>query len=317
MSGALDGVVSAATLAKTEQLALQFSQAKPFRHLVIDGFLEPSFCDRLIASFPPYDDGRFRNEYGDRGKAHHEDVRGLGETYVKLDDCARSPEFLGWLRSITGIEELLYDPEYMGGGTHENLHGMDIEPHVDFNVHPHSGLHRRLNMLLYLTEWPASWGGQLGLHSDPMSRGDSVKRVALKRNRCVLFETTDKSWHSVARVTLPLWRRSASRKSFALYYYSKTRADGARPVPADLTMFLDPPVPLRLIRPGRFLTPSEARELAHALTRRDRKIRYLYDRALWWYNEQRLGRMADTRSQILRQALEKRPNTPAEGEESS
>ena len=77
-------------------------------------------------------------------------------------------KFLGLLGEITGIPRLRYDSNYVGGGTHENLAGQDLDPHVDFNFHPRSNLHRRLNLLLFLNnEWEPDWGGLLELHRDP------------------------------------------------------------------------------------------------------------------------------------------------------
>lgn len=312
----LEGVLSRETLAQTGALAERFAGGLPFPHVVIDGFFDEAFCARLVQEFPPYEDARFRNPLGQRGKAHREDVRALGPAYARLDDCAKSPEFLRWLETVTGVSSLLYDPEYVGGGTHENLHGMDLEPHVDFNIHPRTGLHRRLNLLVYFTDWPAEWGGQLGLHSNALEpERDKVESVALKRNRCVLFETSDRSWHGVSRIRLPFWRRSAGRRSFALYYYTKARGDGARAIPGDLTMFLDPPLPEGALEAGRAPSRREAREAVEAVARRDRKIRYLYDRALFWYKEAQSAQDAARRLQA--ELAARRDRRPGEKEEKS
>ena len=63
--------------ADREKLRENFTRAEPFPHLVIDGFLDPAFCRELLAQFPPYDDARFRNEHGHRGKGYDENVRAL------------------------------------------------------------------------------------------------------------------------------------------------------------------------------------------------------------------------------------------------
>src|SRR5690606_14149477 len=118
--------------------------------------------------------------------------------YATLDRGLRSPEFLNLLSRISGIPNLLFDPHYYGGGTHENLHGMELDPHIDFNLHPETGLHRRLNLLLYLNdEWDESWGGALELHTNPWLHPalDEVKTISPVLNRCVIFATSDRSWH--------------------------------------------------------------------------------------------------------------------------
>ena len=41
---------------------------------------------------------------------------------VAVSAYLRAPDFLAVLSGITGIPNLLSDPNFFGGGTHENLH---------------------------------------------------------------------------------------------------------------------------------------------------------------------------------------------------
>src|SRR5439155_21312235 len=136
----------------------------------------------------------------------------------------RSSAFAEWVSEVTGIPGVLYDPEYVGGGTHENRAGQDLDPHVDFNFHPRRGWHRRLNLIVYLNhEWHEAWGGTLELHSDPWlpPEENRVKRILPLANRAVLFETSERSWHGFERLTAPPGRAELSRKSLAIYLYTR------------------------------------------------------------------------------------------------
>src|SRR5258708_31412501 len=85
-----------------------------------------------------------------------------------------SPQFLDLIGEITGIPDLLFDPALYGGGTHENLHGQDLDPHVDFNYDEAQRLHRRLNLIVYLNkDWRTEWGGAPEPHSNPPRAGEN------------------------------------------------------------------------------------------------------------------------------------------------
>jgi hypothetical protein len=77
-------------------------------------------------------------------------------------------------------------------------------------------LHRRLNILIYFNDgWLPEWGGQLELWNRDVSK--CVHSIEPIFNRCVIFETSEISYHGVKEVTCP---ENAVRRSFAGYYYT-------------------------------------------------------------------------------------------------
>lgn len=281
-----------------ESPSLQFERydsAKPFRHLVLDDFFEAECVESLLDQFPAFDVEKAINESGEVGaKCVHENLPQLGPAYRALDQHIQSREFLDWLGRVTGIDDLVYDPEYFGGGTHENRHGQDLDPHVDFNKHPKTGLHRRLNLIVYLNrEWKDDWGGAIEFHSNPRMppEQNEVEYVQPKFNRAVLFETTHWSWHGFERINLPEGDDDArSRKSLALYFYSKSRPPEEITKPHS-TIYVDRRLPSH-IRPGITLVDEDYQRIQILLERRDQHVRRLYDELsdLYAQNEDLLNR---------------------------
>ena len=261
---------------QADQLASRFGERDPFRHVVIDNFFAPDYCAQLLAQFPAFERGNARNEDGRIGnKSTIEKIRRLGPAFVALDDLVQSAEFLAVVGRITGIPDLLYDPWYFGGGTHENRNGQELDAHVDFNRHPVEKWHRRLNLIVYLNhEWNDAWGGSLELHSDPRSADDRITVITPLYNRAVIFETTEWSWHAFPRIALPVDKQGLTRKSVALYFYTKER-------PADeladshSTIYVDQPLPRRF-QPGMTLSAADVEDLQILLTRRDHHNQRLY-----------------------------------------
>jgi hypothetical protein len=273
-------LVSATVRDRAPALGEAFRNAQPFPHIIIDGFLDPDFLRQLRAEFPAFDEARARNEFGEAGgKAVHERLPQLGPAYARFDQLLQHQDFLALISTITGIPKLLYDPEYIGGGTHENRHGQDLDMHIDFNYHPQRKWHRRLNLILFLNpEWKEEWGGCLELQRDPWNPEDPVTVSAAPiANRCVLFETSERSWHGFPRIAVPEDRRTEiSRRSIAVYFYTEERpADEVRPEHA--TVYVPRHLPEH-VRPGHTLSESDVAILRDLLARRDMHLRFLYER---------------------------------------
>jgi len=263
--------------ARADALAREFAAAAPFRHVVIDPFLDPAFLEDLMREFPPFDPRQALNETGEvAGKAVVSNLSGIGPAYARFDRLMRDPEFLELTARITGIPHLLYDPDYIGGGTHENLHGQELDTHVDFNFHPQTHTHRRLNLILFLNrEWQESWGGCLELLRDPWE--PDCKSVVPLANRAVIFETTEASWHGFRKIQLPPGQNT-SRRSIAVYFYTR-EAPPHGASPSHATFYYQRPMPPH-IKAGYTMQEEDVREIATLFARRDQYIRFLYQREM-------------------------------------
>lgn len=265
-------------LAGAADYAETFHDAQPFRHIVIDDFLEALVCSGLLETFPRFEDRYALNEMGEVGsKAVRMNVRDISDVYRDIDRYIQTPEFLDFVSRVTGIPDLLYDPDYIGGGTHENRDGQGLDQHVDFNFHPGTRWHRRLNLIVYLNpEWDETWGGNLQLQADPWNGDTRGPAVAPLFNRAVIFETTERSWHGFSAIHLPVGKKSLSRKSFAIYLYTKERPL-AETAASHATVYVPDGLPEGL-QAGATLREADMTELRNRFERMRGQLKFLYDR---------------------------------------
>jgi len=272
----MQDILNSSTIELSDEIRNKFVNNQPFKHVVIEDFFTPDFCQAILDDFPDFDEKLATNENGDIGrKAVHEHVSDISPVYKKLDKMVKSQEFLNLVEKFTGIKGLLYDPHYFGGGTHNNLDGQDLDPHVDFTHHPISGHHRRMNLIVYLNkEWKKEWGGNIELHKNPRldPAVDEIISVEPLFNRAVLFETNNLSWHGFPRINLPEDKKNLSRKSFALYYYTDNRDEVVKP---HSTIYVERHLPER-IKPGTTLSDNDYQEIKTLLARRDQHLERLY-----------------------------------------
>lgn len=266
----------------------KFRNADPFPHVVlereqIEQVLGVDLLQQLADDFPAFESENARDDYGNvNGKAVRTDVRDLSPAYRDLDAIIQSQPFLDLISRITGIPHLLYDPDYVGGGTHENLTGTELNYHIDFNYHPARKWHRRLNLILFLNEqWEAAWGGVLQLHRNAWEdSGTPDAEVIPAFGRAVIFETSERSWHGFEAVATAPDGSVLSRRSIALYFYTEDRPLD-EVFPEHGTHYTGRPLP-DWCQPGNQLTSTQIDQLQEMLDERDVGLKFLYSRELEW-----------------------------------
>ena len=103
---------------------------------------------------------------------------------------------------------------------HALKRGGKLDMHLDYSIHPHLKLERRLNLIVYLNSgWKEEYGGHLALWDSEM-KGCVVKAAPIF-NRAVLFQTSDISYHGNPEVVQ--CPETMMRKSIALYYLTPPR----------------------------------------------------------------------------------------------
>jgi hypothetical protein len=126
-------------------------------------------------------------------------------------------------------------------------------------------------------EWERAWGGELELHSDPWDEGrNRTMSIPPLFNTCVIFETTETSWHGFSQIEMPQDREHLSRKSFAIYLYTRERPP-EQTAPPHATIYVPESLPAEW-KAGRELSDEDMRELHKRFTRMRTQLRYLYDR---------------------------------------
>ena len=132
--------------AVAETYEKSFATAAPFPHVVVDGLFPQQVVDGVLKEFP-------------EPSARSDWIRLYDETSAKLalsQDWTMGPStrhllnqfnsaaFVNFLEHLSGIEGLIPDPHYGGGGLHQMERGGYLKIHADFNRHGRLGLDRRL-----------------------------------------------------------------------------------------------------------------------------------------------------------------------------
>lgn len=206
------------------ELKERYVNAEPFPHIVIDNFLDEKFCEKLANNFPDHNADfwlKYNNPIEKKLLYNHLDNNMppvIKDTLLYLN----GDHTLKCIAELTGIENLVSDPDLHGGGMHCSKRGGKLDIHIDYSIHPKMNLERRINLILYLNkDWKEEYGGNLELWDKDVQ--NCIVKVRPVFNRAVIFNTGDISYHGHPDpISCP---DNISRKSLALYYLTTPRKD--------------------------------------------------------------------------------------------
>jgi Rps23 Pro-64 3,4-dihydroxylase Tpa1-like proline 4-hydroxylase len=223
----LGELLSDAFLRKLEALAQENAEKyltnKPFPHIYFDNFLPLEAAEAALREFPEPRQltwSEFNNQ--NEKKLAFDVVEKLPPAVRDVLYFLNTRPMMQFLEVLTGIQGVLPDPYYVGGGLHQIKPGGKLEVHADFNRHTKLKLDRRINVLIYLNkDWKEEYGGHFELWNRDMTRAE--QKILPLFNRCAIFSTTSFSYHGhPTPLTCPPNR---TRKSIATYYYSNGRPE--------------------------------------------------------------------------------------------
>ena len=202
----------------------------PFPHTIIDNFLKGEILNDVLVNINNLKDddadSKFINQSSPFEYNKYAFTNNHPECLKRLFAELNSSEFIKYLENITGIKDIITgDTSLLGAGIHRIKKGGYLKLHTDFNSYNnHYGkLDRRINLLIYMNpEWKDEYKGSL-LLCDKQQNAACVKKILPVLNRCVIFNTSNKSIHGHPEIlNTP---ENVLRQSIAVYYYTKNIND--------------------------------------------------------------------------------------------
>lgn len=197
-----------------------FKNNPPFDHCIVDDFFVPGVAEELESDFIDYNNSAwfyYKNDIEDKKALNNWNF--FPKITYNVFCELMSSEFLEVLENRIG-SKMYVDHGLHGGGWHIHASGGNLNPHLDYSIHPKMAKLRKLNIIIYVSSnLEEEHGGHLGLYThneEKKNPGKLIKEIQPKFNRAIIFDTTQNSWHGMSR---PLIQPNGIfRKSLAIYY---------------------------------------------------------------------------------------------------
>jgi Rps23 Pro-64 3,4-dihydroxylase Tpa1-like proline 4-hydroxylase len=195
-----------------DTLATEFRSPGRVRSFVVDDLLHEAAAREIYDAFPAPSAMMKRHSLRESkyfAAQIDEYNRLLGEILFAFQE----PNVARMMEYITGIDQLLPDPQLYAGGVSMMVKGSFLNPHLDNSHDAKQKRYRVLNSLYYVTPgWRDDYGGNLELWDQ--GPGRAQRTIVSRFNRLVLMATDRSSWHSVSPVV-----HDSRRTCVSNYYF--------------------------------------------------------------------------------------------------
>jgi len=139
---------------RQKEIKAEYQSKRPFHYIMFENFFHPDKAEVIQQNYPAIQDGKWDGTtYLDQKNKFQKTKFEENSVMEKVFNELNSTEFLNWLQDVTEIEDtLLADKDLFGGGLHQSTNGAFLNVHVDYNIHPQTKYHRRLNVLVYMNK---------------------------------------------------------------------------------------------------------------------------------------------------------------------
>lgn len=193
----------------------RFLGADPFPHLVIDEVFRPDLLRQAVREFPGPEQMAERG--GRKGMLELTDPTSVPPGLLEMRSELLGERFRRWLSFVSGIDDLITDPDGSWGALRQSGDGVEGKIHAPPLRHPNKPWYRRLTLILHLTDGLTETNGGCFQLWDT-AKVDPRVTIAPLFNRAVVFLGTPTAFHSASLTRLG---PDQTRKVMQTLYFTK------------------------------------------------------------------------------------------------
>jgi len=204
-----------------------YQNKKPFSYDAINELFSKEALDGILDSFPSVKDTEKWDARDDKGiqvklRTNWKTELDIPPKVLKVIQTLQSGRFCRLLSEYTGIDGLMPDHWFGGGGLNQIMPGGQLAIHVDGTYNDEIKMYRRVNIIVFLNkDWKDEYGGHLEFWDKDLS--NCIDKIRPDYNIMAMFNTSDLTQHGHPYpLSCP---EGISRKSLILYYYTSSRPE--------------------------------------------------------------------------------------------